>query len=69
MYYLELEFNALQNQKSAGIPKVKRLSNRDHDEVKQMMFDKFVKARNYFVEEFLIKVSKELFCYGIFLQN
>ena len=50
MNYLELQFDALQKHKPGGTSRVKRLSNRDHDEVKQMMFDKFVKARNYFVE-------------------
>ena len=50
MNYLELQFDALQRHKPGGTSRVKRLSNRDHDEVKQMMFDKFVKARNYFVE-------------------
>ena len=45
--YLELQFDALQKHKSAGTSKVKRLSNRDHDEVKQMLFDKFVKDWNW----------------------
>ena len=60
MNYLELQFDALQRHKPGGPSRVKRLSNRDHDEVKQMMFDKFVKARNYFFILGIIFLLKSL---------